>query len=191
MSDDTTRRERAEKYLNGPDPINFEDSRWARNLAGSCDDDYGVLVGYLAGAREEAAIKNAEIADLQSDVQLMAAPHKSVGSVGLALRLKIAEREATIRDLTDTITEMSVTLAERAEEIADSRKTAEHWKQEHLAGNEEIAKLQESVRLVESAIMRDLTESGESVTADLLAINWIERPEVQRAIGATNHGDGY
>lgn len=68
MSDDTARRERAEKYLNGPDPINFEDSRWARNLAGSCDDDYGVLVGYLAGAREEAAIKDDVIEKLRTQV---------------------------------------------------------------------------------------------------------------------------
>lgn len=57
-------------------------------------------------------------------------------------------------------------------------------REESAINSAEIAKLQEAVRLVESALMLDLMQSGESVTAELLAINWIERPEVQRAIGA-------
>lgn len=61
MSNDTARRKLAEEWLNGDNQITVEESDWARGLAGNFDDDYGVLIGYLAGSREEAAIKDAEI----------------------------------------------------------------------------------------------------------------------------------
>jgi len=58
---DTARRERAVKWiLDEDDYFSDEDLAWARSATCSMEDDTH-LCAYLAGSREEAAIKDAEI----------------------------------------------------------------------------------------------------------------------------------
>lgn len=69
MSDtaNTARRERAVKWiLNEDGYFSDEDLAWARNATCSMEDDT-YLCSYLAGAREEAAIKDAEIERLKCE----------------------------------------------------------------------------------------------------------------------------
>jgi len=60
------RRERAEKYLSSIHIFSSEEILWARRAAPGDEFGEGWLVGYLAGSREEAAIKDAEIGRLES-----------------------------------------------------------------------------------------------------------------------------